>query len=210
MSPEGVWRRALKFFERRRLLENPEKLARITRLMKVLYSDADVHYREADRRERGMDGSIRPVGFRERCAWLRAELDRQGFKGDTIAEAVYAKIEEYATDHPAAYKVAPVELRAYARWIAGFADDYALHINYVKGTAEIIRTKKVGRAPSGALPYLFRDTASLKLSDAELARRLAVEGLVPDGPGTDEPSLAVRWATVIKAARARGRRRKPR
>src|SRR5262249_46384599 len=61
------------------------------------------------------------------------------------------------------------------------------------------------RHRNGPLAWLLDHAAKYGFADVELVRALARAGVEPVGPGSDETDLAVRWAAMLKSARARAR-----
>lgn len=203
-TPEAKWARTLRFFKRRRLFEGRDNVAKLKKLQELLWDDADQHYREADRRDRLLDDDEDvPLGARR--SRLLERMDKAGLKNSLVAADAYAKVAKMEVDHP----VAVDALRDYARDIAMIADEYQIHFEWATGTAAILRGESgSGRGPSGAMHYLLKEAKEQGIGDAELARRLAAEGLVPDGPGADYDDLAMQWREAFKAARYRARKRR--
>ena len=63
-----------------------------------------------------------------------------------------------------------------------------------------------GRHPNVALETLLHWATKHGVADADLARELERQRVIPDGPGSKVP-LARRWMAIFKSARARRRKR---
>jgi hypothetical protein len=98
----------------------------------------------------------------------------------------------------------PESFRRLAQVLVGAADylrdGMALYRAWIEQEHGV---KLTGRDPNMALDWLLKTTRRLKVTDAEVARRLEQAGLVPKGLGTDTP--AARWTAVIREARRRRR-----
>lgn len=209
---EQAWQWTLRAFKRRRQYEGQHTVAKIKKYIRMLLADADLHYREADASER-FDYSRRQYTLKQRAERLYEKLEQAGFhKNDPLVEDGYTRIADAAKKlfrpfSPDGHDDAIRALREYAREIAIVADEHRLHLKWTQDTASVLRTKPTGATPRGSMHYLLRDADAMNISDIDLARRLAAEKLIPDGPGADDSDLVAQWFDAIKSARYRARKK---
>jgi|SRR5579871_628305 len=187
---EMMWERLISGFKMLREYEGAENVARMERLMAVLRQEADDTFLDSGYRERG-EQLERPA--------LRERFNAAGLTGDPVAEQDYAWIAAIAAecDLPT-----PPGLRNYARgvWVILSMHEMLMPIarKQLKGPT--------GRPRSIAMETMLDYADRMNAGDAAVARRLAAEGLLPEGSGSlDSP--VEQWKAVIRSARQRRRQR---
>jgi len=195
ITPDTIWQSVLMTFQHTREFQGSSTIKHMKRLIKTLRDEAQMLYGAADYLERNPKAAIitkRPVDA------IRERWEARGFKDDPLDERATTNIKKASVEEPKT----PTEFRRLAMQIVDAAerkrDWLAWYLNLLK-----TKGRGVGRHRSVAMDFLLDGIDTLGIADAEAARRLANVPLVPDGPGSDEPGLAERWATIIKSARSR-------
>ncbi len=194
------WKMAVLFYKKVRQHWESTTVQNIEKILKMLDGEAEKLYRLADRLERDPATivDVQPLDV------IRSRLAKRGI----AAAYVETALRFVAKQAPVGVPPTPADLRRLATTVlttnAKRRESFGTYLSALKK----VRSKSGrGRYPSLALEYLLDFATMLEIGDAELARRMTAEGIEPEYQGTDEPDVTVRWAVVIKAARARRRRR---
>jgi hypothetical protein len=169
-------------------------LAQLGKLRKLLDDRAQSLYRLADCVE--LDPATRIV-VRRPVAELREQIARGGYADDSLADSILGELVKINPQKPKT----PRELRGVAMAL--------MRLSFIVEDARSMPRLPLparGRHPNVLLDRLLYATARQGIADAEVARELARQKLVPDGPGS-AADLAERWSAIIKSARARRRRK---
>jgi hypothetical protein len=168
-------------------------------MSRLLADHADAIYRRADRAERG---EVAARLTREHSlAALAARVRRVGQEDAPMTRSTRARLAALGAAEP------PATVRAIR----------ALAIELVRLSAVVADARYLplwrppyrprgGRPPNVLLDSLLSWATKNGVADADLARELERQRVIPDGPGSKVP-LARRWVAIFKSARARRRKR---
>lgn len=196
-----MWRTAILLYRLMHEYAENTTVAKIKKLEKLLDGEADKLYRVADRLERDPQTAIEanPIDG------IRTRLIKHGYADDPIVRKSIVSVIKQA---PVRTPPTPVDLRRLAARLLEAGKNRCGAFNTCLKESKKLRAQSGrGRYPSAAMDYLLNFASVMYINDAELARRMAAEGIEPEDRGSDEPDLAIRWAAIIKTARARQRRR---
>jgi hypothetical protein len=203
--PEGTdFRHVVTWFQMTRHHRGRLTVEQLKRFAKLLEGEARVLYRTADRNEQHPETAVAGKSVET----IKKLIHTRGFGDDTVTESVFGMLDRPDVAVPKTsgeHRALALALMKCAEYLRGIPGWYRLHANMLKDPLE-----HRGRPPNILLEVLFQTADRLGVTDADAARALAEAGTIPDGPGFDDTSLAERWATIIKSARARRRRKQKR
>lgn len=194
------WKAAVLLYKKLRRHWESTTVQNIEKILEVLDGEAEKLYRVADRLERDPATVVdaQPVDA------IRSRLAKRGI----AALYVETALRFIAKQAPVGVPPTPADLRRLATTLLSTNEKRRENFQrYLQALKKVRAKSGRGRYPSLAMEYLLDFATILEIGDAELARRMVAEGIEPEYQGTDEPDVTVRWAIVIKAARARRRRR---
>jgi hypothetical protein len=197
----------VRFFEVERRYELPDAIKQVELLIEILEAKArDLHV-EASRRMSFpiyLCKSEEPANVVDD---LRCEFARNGLERDAFARRALNRIRK-RRHVTAAPRTSAEFLRlasAVDREVRRERGGLRLHMN------ELQKLRSThGRSPSVAMEILLRWAEGEGIGTTALARLLSDRDVIPPGYNVDDPNgdtAFARWEVVIKAARARHRRR---